>query len=328
MKILWVTKYYSKDLTGGTRVSYNYIQEFKKIAEVEIYSLINHTDNKKKSLFSYYNDLLKLSKNHYDYIFFDDHFSFQSFFFKKGTKIMFYHGNWPQLIFLDFKHFIKGLYLFPLYLLGMLNTDCTIFVNPYYQNLFKIITNQSITLLNPVIRKQNFENYIKNNNSRKKLLLVGNIDSRKYKGFVQFLEWERKKGALEIIHYTIFGKVVDQTIAHKLLKFGVEIAGYKTPIPYQDFDYQINFSEVENMPLSMFESLVEGVPCIFPKTKYYESLSDISGLYLYADFDMCYKQIQSKHVGNINANFIPKSYIDNINILIEFFKNKSNELDK
>jgi hypothetical protein len=317
MKILWITKVYSPRYTGGTKVSYHYIEELKKNDEVTIHSLIEYFDTKKAaSLYTFYKTLLLLKRTKYDAVFFDDHFGFLSIFFEKTKTVLFYHGNWPRLLFLNFIYFLKGMYLFPLYLMGMRFSGLTIFVNDYYENKFKNVCNESTTLLNPVKVAIQSLNKDSSESGHIHVVLVGNIDDRKYSRFIDFMEWVKFNKINNRLQFDIYGKFIDDHIVKKINYPNVRLLGFQDTISYSRYNFHISFSKVENMPLSLFEALVSNVPCIYPDEVNYSTYKSVNGIFLYNSFAevldfLCVENVQ------VNNSFIPRTYTENINILKE-----------
>lgn len=294
MKVLWITKIASKNLTGGTKVSWNYREELKLYSELTVVSRINLEENISISRFDFLMNLLKLRKEKFDFVFFDDHYCSMALFFTNHQKNMFYHGNWPNLMFTSFLNLIKGLYLFPQYLLGMKLCQKVIFVNPFFEKKFRILTKESVTLFNPldiIIREKNVKDINQN-----EILMVGNVDSRKYGNLVKLLNYKVFDGKKIVI----YGKLIDEKLVEKLCSFSnVEFKGLVDRIPYEKYMIHFNCSKAENLPLSLFESLKNGLKCIYPKSKNYSFLFDNSSIFFYKDL----KDLNGDTFKNVNYNF-------------------------
>jgi hypothetical protein len=309
MKILWITKIASSSLTGGTKVSYNYREELKNSSNVDICAKICETENKKMSFFQFCNLISEKMKGHYDVVIFDDHYSFFSLLFLKNKKILFYHGNWPDLMFTSISYFLKGLFLFPQYLIGMFFSDFVIFVNPIFEKKFSKFVKKSVTLFNPINPIHEFKNYeiIKDS-----IVLVGNIDARKYGNLIIFLD--KNPQIKNPIH--IYGKVIENSIANKLKTFtNISLMGYIDVIPYKNYEYHLSFSKSENLPLALFEALIMGLSCTYPKLENYKFLEDKRIINFYEDFNDLFFFLNSdiKLVTNEDdLKFIPRSYRENV----------------
>ena len=109
MKILWITKIASQNLTGGTKVSWNYREELSQRSSLITLARINLNANISMSRVEFFKTFLKLRKENFDYVFFDDHYCSLALLLLNKNKKMFYHGNWPDLMFLSSINFIKGL---------------------------------------------------------------------------------------------------------------------------------------------------------------------------------------------------------------------------
>lgn len=286
MKILWITKIASKNLTGGTKVSWNYRQELSRFSDLKTIARIDLENNSSINKIEFIKIIFKLRKEKFDYVFFDDHYCSMSIFFINHNKKMFYHGNWPDLMFTSVLYFIKGLYLFPQYLLGIKLCQEVIFVNPYFEKRFSFLTKKTITLFNPldiVIKERKDFNFNKN-----EILMVGNVDSRKYKNLIKLL----KSNNVNDKKFIIYGKIIDKIIEKKLRFYSnVEFKGLVDRIPYENYLVHFNCSEAENLPLSLFESLKNGLMCIYPKSDNYSFMFGNSEIYFYEDI----KKLESKN---------------------------------
>lgn len=318
MKILWITKTYSNKHTGGTIVSYNYIKTLKSDNEVTILSIKNDIAKISflKSYISFYRNLYQSFSQPYDYVFFDDHLSALALLFPRKKTIYFYHGNWPALLFTSITFFIKGIYLFPMCLIGMMFSNYVIFVNPYYQNLYKYICRNTLVLLNPVVQKNDNTSSIEKDNTKNKIILVGNIDARKYVNLIDFLRWGKEK--LSSFEFDLYGKVIDKNIEKQLRLYGVNIKGFVSKIPYKQYSFHMSFSKAENLPLSLFEALSDSIPCIYPFEKNYLPFQNKEGFFLYKDFNQCLEILFSKSLVHVDNSYIPKSYEANILSLFNY----------
>jgi glycosyltransferase involved in cell wall biosynthesis len=93
-----------------------------------------------------------------------------------------------------------------------------------------------------------------------KILMVGNIEKRKYKlAFRLFKKFEKAFPAE--IH--IYGNILDKRLARKLDSFGfVRLMGFKKSIPYWEYQCLLHTSMIENLPISICESLFHKIPVI------------------------------------------------------------------
>ncbi|RBQ03564.1 hypothetical protein [Pedobacter miscanthi] len=323
MDILWITKVHSAKYTGGTKVSYNYLEELGKTNNVRVHSLKNDTSEPDQSLYSFYRTLFKIKKNKYDLVFFDDHFSFISIFFLGHQTISFYHGNWPKLMFTSPIYFLKGLYLFPLYLLGMLSTKLTIFVNPYYEKLLGRFCRNKLTLLNPISKI--YKRKSLNNQDLagiKKIVLVGNLDNRKYSNLIKFLDWLEINKYGERFSFDVFGATADKSIEDELRSRQVNLKGFAKEIDYSTYDYHMSCSKAENLPLSLFEALISGVPSVYPKEKNYLDFENESGVLLYSTFDEALSYLNMDITEFPTGSFVPRNYQENIKKILSKLKDE------
>jgi len=318
MKILWITKVDSPVLTGGTKVSWHYRNELTLNNDLICICRYKH-DKILLSRTSFLFQIFKLRDKQYDLVIFDDHYSVLSFFFKKYLTVQFYHGNLPSLMFNSVNYFIKGCYLFPQYLFGFFFSKCIVFVNPYFKTYFSFLNPNSLVLFNPVIKKNSYK---ANGRNMKHVLLVGNVDYRKYGMFKKYLDtWGT--GDFE---YHVFGKIIDTKLAKELEKFdSVKLMGFTESIPYSNYGIHISFSSAENLPLSLFEALIENCICVYPRSDNYnfaELLKVVNFYDSFSEIQVILKNLKTTNYKNDDLEFIPTSYLSNIERLIDKLKVK------
>jgi hypothetical protein len=324
MKILWVTKNFSSTYTGGTKISFNYIKAFNEIANVEVLCLYGENEFSKEIKFNgrlnFLKQLYKHKKVDYDYVFFDDHFSALAFLFKQKT-ISFYHGNWPDLMWLNPLYFIKGLYLFPSLVAGLYFSNCAIFTNPYFQKKFSSVYQHSIMVLNPVPAALQYKENNEVTGNTIKVVVVGNIDKRKYSGLLDFLKWQEQKQTSNNIEFYVYGRAANEKVVKQLQHFKVNIMGFVEKVPYYQYDFHASFSKAENTPLSMFEALKANLPCLYPKRKYYADFQNVDGILQYSNFDEFVTMALNSKKVKVDSSFIPPSYDYNVEIILKYIKN-------
>lgn len=316
MKILWITKNASNNLTGGTKVSWNYRSEIKNTVEFGELTLLaknNFDTNVTISRLDFIKQFRKLRKEHFDFVFFDDHYSFLSLFIKKKNSLLFYHGNWPDLMFTSVNYFIKGLFLYPLYLIGMMSVKKVIFVNPYFETKFKKIAKTTTTLFNPL----SIDVHLSNSKKSTEILMVGNVDSRKYNNLLKLLD--NKKYSKHV--FVIYGKIIDKNIASKLSKYSnVVLKGMVNRIPYEEYTIHFSCSKAENLPLSLFEALKNNLLCIYPKLPNYNFLFDNDNIMFYENLAAINFEDQKKRVNMKDSDtfdFLKVTYSNNLKTLLK-----------
>lgn len=317
MKILWITKIDSENLTGGTRVSFYYRESLKKNFDLDL--LAHYSNSKKNSSFAnFIKTIIKIKKNNtYDLVVFDDHYSVFSLLFLNSKTLLFYHGNWPGLMFLSIEYFIKGLFLFPLYLIGLKFSKYIIFINPIFKKKFKKINNTSIVLFNPIIVNNDITT---NERVKENILLVGNIESRKYKYFIKFLS----KYNSNKYQFHIYGKTIDKKIEETLKVYkNVILKGSVLNVPYQNYKIHLSFSKSENLPLSLFEALYNDCICIYPDLENYNFPEVKNTVNFYKNLIELKELLDDESLvptPQSSLGFIHQSYDSNLEKLIDFIK--------
>lgn len=93
------------------------------------------------------------------------------------------------------------------------------------------------------------------------ILMVGNIDSRKYKYAVNLFALLVKQKIEVPIH--IYGNVVDRKLANTLVSFSnVKLKGFSTDVPYGKYQFLLHTSSMENLSMAWTEALSCGIPIV------------------------------------------------------------------
>lgn len=92
--------------------------------------------------------------------------------------------------------------------------------------------------------------------------IVGNIDRRKYENLINIL---KGKSLAKNINFNIdiYGRVIDQNVEKQLVKMPfIEIKGFKTSIPYTDYNLFLSLSNAENLSIALVEAIASGIPVL------------------------------------------------------------------
>jgi len=93
-----------------------------------------------------------------------------------------------------------------------------------------------------------------------KILMVGSVDSRKYKMARQLFESLPADNPYQI---DIYGHVKDEKLAHELDQFPfVQLKGFHKQVPYAEYKLLLHTSLMENLPLVFCESIDQEVPVL------------------------------------------------------------------
>jgi glycosyltransferase involved in cell wall biosynthesis len=90
--------------------------------------------------------------------------------------------------------------------------------------------------------------------------MVGNIDKRKYNLAIPLF---KKLGTDFASEIHIYGNILNKKMAERLDSFGfVRLMGFKESVPYWEYQCLLHTSIIENLPISICESLFHTVPVI------------------------------------------------------------------
>ena len=166
-----------------------------------------------------------------------------------------YHGNWPDARWVNMEFFIKSFYFMPLYKRTIRNAAVVANVSIYMENFTKRYNSKAIVIQNGMdfkpcgIEKCYPKTYV----------MVGNIDTRKYKNVIRLA-----KHIYDIdskVRIDIYGKTVDKSIVKRLEEIpNVRLMGQHNIIPYGSYCGLINVSEIENLSISVCEAIKSGIP--------------------------------------------------------------------
>lgn len=167
-----------------------------------------------------------------------------------------YHDNWPEL----------GK-------IGLSNRLMSLFYTNVYKKIFKsaihcfAVSKQKMNYIksftpNVSLVRNGFDIHNTSRcspNEKKGILMVGNIDERKYK-MALFLFEELTDTNISI---DIYGKINDSKIHRQLSKFPfVSIKGFQKNIPYHQYKLMLHTSLMENLPIVFCEAIDSGTPIL------------------------------------------------------------------
>jgi glycosyltransferase involved in cell wall biosynthesis len=187
----------------------------------------------------------------------DDHMSYLLALLRR-KYVFTYHGNWPDLMFLSWTYFLKGLYFIPMYVLGLIGASKVIHVSGYMSCKWKRFNHSSAIIYNatyngfaplhPVSLSLPLD-----------VLCLGNVIIRKYERLLKML---KKQNEIDV-RFHIFGNLVDKHLVSQLSQFpNVFLHGFSNTINFLDYHALACFSKSENMPLSIVEALVNNLPVV------------------------------------------------------------------
>ncbi|MCD7136832.1 glycosyltransferase [Limosilactobacillus balticus] len=267
MKLIVLTKQFGT-YTGATvstiEILKRIAKDFESVTVITMKSEKVNIKNVKILVVPSYKDLIsevRKRKNIQNSIgYSDDHLGFLFSFFNIDY-IHTYHGNWPDARWMNSKMFFKSLFFISMYKLTIKKAEHVVSVSNYMNNKFvKKNTKKSTVIYNGIKQVKKSEPPSKDTQDIK-FLMVGNVDSRKYAAAIDLFSLLSEKGFNNKID--IYGKIVESKIAEKLNEFDfVELKGMRNNINYTKYDALICTSVSENLPVSIVESIISGVPVI------------------------------------------------------------------
>ena len=123
------------------------------------------------------------------------------------------------------------------------------------QKFTKIYNSESVIIHNGI----NYKPPQKKESKSHTYVMVGNIDSRKYKLFIKIASLIYSLDP--DIFIEIYGKEIDRNICAQLKKIpNIKLMGQQNKIPYADYCGLINTSTIENLAISVCEAIYSGIP--------------------------------------------------------------------
>ncbi len=279
-QLIVFTKNFGENFTGATISTVNLIKEFKNTYKPVIVLCFNEGKHHflddeniiiiKLKSFMHLFRVLKEYQNKNTVFYSDDHFGW--ILRLRGKKYFHtYHGNWPDAMFVSFKMFLKSFFFIPNYFLTIFFAKAVIHVSYYMNALTRVVNGNSCVIRNGLGTKGNFtesnERITSNDTLTFKIIMVGNIDSRKYKKAVQIFNTLKKSEIVKDIKVDIYGKILNKKIKNRLEKNSfVEIKGFVRNINFKNYNCFLTTSKSENLPISICESIYNGLPVIAPNT--------------------------------------------------------------
>ena len=166
-----------------------------------------------------------------------------------------YHGNWPDARWVNAEFFIKSFYFMPLYKRTIRNAEAVANVSIYMENFTKRYNSKSILIRNGM----DFKPCEADRCYPKTYVMVGNIDTRKYKNAIRLAKYIYDIDPQ--VRINIYGKAIDKSVAKRLEKMpNVRLMGQHSIIPYGSYCGLINVSEIENLSISVCEAIKSDIP--------------------------------------------------------------------
>lgn len=143
----------------------------------------------------------------------------------------------------------------PLYKRTIRNAEAVANVSIYMENFTKRYNSKSILIRNGM----DFKPCEADRCYPKTYVMVGNIDTRKYKNAIRLAKYIYDIDPQ--VRINIYGKAIDKSVAKRLEKMpNVRLMGQHSIIPYGSYCGLINVSEIENLSISVCEAIKSDIP--------------------------------------------------------------------
>jgi glycosyltransferase involved in cell wall biosynthesis len=259
-----LTTHFGINFSGGSTATHEIFvrleDEFNHIIVV-CNRLGNHRF--KKVEFRLYNSLwdaykILTSLDDKNTIYYGDFYNSVLFVWAKKRFYFTYHDNWPEMKNTSLSDQFRSIFYIPIYKAILKSAEKVIAVSKYKMNYITKYTAQAELVFNGF--NVSMTKNIDDTKDQKKILMVGNIDKRKYQLAIKLFE---KLGSDFEYQIHIFGRSIDKRVVDILdsYKF-VTIMGFVQNIPYYAYNCLLHTSRIENLPLAICESVYCGTPVI------------------------------------------------------------------
>ncbi|MBX2840743.1 MAG: glycosyltransferase [Flammeovirgaceae bacterium] len=170
-----------------------------------------------------------------------------------------YHDNWPELSQESTKSKLLSFFYTPIYHQIFKKAALVFTVSKFKYEYISNFT-QKVQLVYNGFEKKHCS--IKNNKpeSQKQVIMVGNIDKRKYK---MALKLFLKLSDYEKMEIDIYGNIVDEMLAQKLAKFPfVNLKGFHKNIPFSNYKLLLHTSITESFGMTFCEAMHSEIPVL------------------------------------------------------------------
>lgn len=203
----------------------------------------------------------KLKNENQNALFYGDFYNSFLFILAQTPFYFTYHDNWPELASTGFANQIRSLFYTNTYKLIFKKALKTITVSEFKLDFVKKISSNAYLIHNGFEKKSPFiiPKEVKKE-SAKKILMVGNVDQRKYQLALKlFNNWTPGLP----VHIDIYGNLTNEKIALQLKQIPfVRIKGFVNPVPFEEYDLLLHTSSMENLPITFCEAIYYDTPIV------------------------------------------------------------------
>ncbi len=291
-RLVILTTHFGSNFSGGSTATcevFSRLQEY--FEEVHVIGTELGEHNFARVIFHRYRSWLDAIKqirelNAPSTLFYGDFYN-SFLFILAGVDFRFtYHDNWPELGRFGWGNWVRSLFYTTIYQWIFRRSAMTVTVSQFkYEYVTKFSPNS-------VLINNGFNNSgdasesgeTLDRSSEKCLLMVGNVDRRKYQLAPQVIAGLPRDEAIEI---HIYGHIIDRKLAEKLAAYPqVQLRGFQSPIPYRDYHALLHTSVAESFGMVFCEAMAKGLPVIAFDTGGASELVGESGGLLIPPFDI------------------------------------------
>lgn len=169
-----------------------------------------------------------------------------------------YHDNWPEQRNTSLSNYFKSIYLWSFYKIIFRRASAVVIVSEFRKKMIERY-NKNVLLIRNGISKTESQSVFEND--KMDVLMVGNIDGRKYDHAIATFNKLNQRGIK--INIDVYGHVIDPKVATKLSQFSnVTLKGFEENVPYNNYKCLLHTSSIENLSMAWCEALSHGVPVI------------------------------------------------------------------
>ena len=267
--IVIVTKNFGHNFTGATLATHELLKRWSKdVEKITVYTRNEGKYDKVKNLevikCKDNSEIVSKLKAHTDDAIYynDDHLAY---LLKKANKQYYhtYHATWPEARWIDFNFFIKSFAFIHLYKIAIKNSKLEVTVSNRYRKWIDKYNPNSMVIRNGLGINEAKYDVVKESSRGEiyKIIMIGNIDQRKYSLALGLFELIKKSGMK--VQIDMYGKDLDSELRKKLetYKF-VSFKGFVSDISITDYDMFINTSKNENLSIAVCEAIKVHVPVL------------------------------------------------------------------
>lgn len=171
-----------------------------------------------------------------------------------------YHDNWPELGKVSFNLRVKGIAFWAIYRYIFSYAQHVFVVSSHKLNQVKKYAN-GVSMVHNGINAQTSSDQM----ARKHVLMVGNIDQRKYAKSIELFDTilSDKDFSRENFRIDIYGHPSDATLVNKLHSYSfVNLCGHVNPVPFSRYSLLLHTSLMENLSMVWCEAVASNTPVL------------------------------------------------------------------